>query len=138
MRWLTSWCAACIQQSSDHLAGPLPGRGSVKPCLPACCQGDWPSRLLPTRTLPLPSVLHAKRSNGSSRRHRSWPHQEPPHLHGREAVEVQEGQHVRHEALQKVKHALPRLLPKDSHKEGGLPGNLRDRAGPAGSDSNSA
>lgn len=46
------------------------------------------------------------------------------HLHGRHAIQVQEGQHIRHQPLQKVKQPLPCLLAEQRHKEGGLAPDL--------------
>lgn len=53
-----------------------------------------------------------------------------PCLHGRQAVEVEEGQHIRHEALQKVEDALPRLLPENGHEKRRLARNLHTRGEP--------
>ena len=49
-----------------------------------------------------------------------------PRLHGRlPARQVQEGQHIGHQALQAVKQPLARGLAEEGHKEGGLARHLR-------------
>lgn len=47
------------------------------------------------------------------------------HLRRRQPLQVNKGEHVRDDALQCVKHPLPRPLPEQRHEKGSLPRNLR-------------
>lgn len=51
----------------------------------------------------------------------------PPRLHGRlPPGQVQEGQHIGHQALQRAKQALAGGLAEQGHEKGGLPRHLRE------------